>query len=1063
MHSADVTEWWRSLPSGLEHGVTLDRRPPGRGPLMVDVAVRGLRAEGRGSIRLVESSGRTAGWYQALAVWDAAGRRIPARMWAQADAIRIEVDDEDARYPLVIDPLVATELAMLVSDDGSVNDNFGFSVALSADARWALVGVPDDDFEMPPTIVADAGSVQLFEDVSGTWLHRATFFATAPTAGARFGYSVAMSADGRTFLVGEPSHESTGRTWVFRRPDSIWMNAALEPSMLETGAQFGFAVAISADASRAVVGAPGNDTSAGSARVFRRSGVSWVEEAVLVAHDAQPGDRFGWSVAMSGDGTRVVVGVRWDDTARGVDAGSARVFVRTDTTWTEEAALFADDGEANDELGWAVALSHDGSRALVGARWDDLPGALNAGSARVFVRMDTTWTEEATLTASDVEVDAWFGWSVALSGDGSRALVGTVVDDVDGLTDAGSATLFLRDGSRWSEAGTLTASDAAAGDRFGRSIALNADGTRALVGAPLDDTPGGINHGSARLVRLALTEGEPCRDRGDCSRTFCVDGVCCESACGGGEPTDCQACSEASGGMTDGRCTLARAGTSCRAAVGPCDAAETCSGTSPDCPNDLFASAGTMCRDAAGPCDVAESCSGMDADCPPDAVLPSSQICRDASCSGGTATSLARCTGTSAECPGPTTVSCAPYVCGSDACLMTCATDADCVGGHTCRDGRCVSLVVDAGTTSGPDAASTDAGAALDGGFDAATMGGRDAGLVPREPTSCFCTAPGAGATTTRWRVVGALGLVLLGMSALLRRRAFANVRRRAVVLALVAWSGWGTAGTACAQQDVSNEPGRAEYERGAELYRQGRFAEAVGEFERAYELSRRPAFLFNIFVSRRDSGDVAGAADALRRYLADETTLSAEDRASLRERLRAMEQFLAAQRVASESAAAEPSPSSDDAESSAEQGASIGDAADTPGDATVASSGTSDLATVGYVLMGGAAVAVASAIAFGVLALDASAELDRACGVVMADGRRYCPADLDQRPIVQRFEAFRAASWVSAGVAVVAAGVGLALALLGTSGSEGSPDGASRPVVALWHDGGYLGWQGRF
>ena len=108
------------------------------------------------------------------------------------------------------------------------------------------------------------------------------------------------------------------------------------------------------------------------------------EEATLLASDGAAVDLLGWSVALSADGSRALVGAHGDDTAGGADAGSARVFGRSGATWTEEAALLASNGAAGDELGVSVALSPDGSRALVGADEDDTAGGANAGSARVF-------------------------------------------------------------------------------------------------------------------------------------------------------------------------------------------------------------------------------------------------------------------------------------------------------------------------------------------------------------------------------------------------------------------------------------------------------------------------------------------------------------------------------------------------------------------------------------------------------------------------------------------------------------------------------------------------------
>ena len=130
-------------------------------------------------------------------------------------------------------------------------------------------------------------------------------------------------------------------------------------------------------------------------------------------------DYLGRSVALSGDGSLALVGAANDTTAGG-PGGSARVFLRSGTTWTHEATLFRPDGVANDSFGNSVALSSDGGRALVGAYFDSTAGGMSAGSARIFVRTGTTWADEATLLAPDGAAGDWFGNAVALSPDGGQ-------------------------------------------------------------------------------------------------------------------------------------------------------------------------------------------------------------------------------------------------------------------------------------------------------------------------------------------------------------------------------------------------------------------------------------------------------------------------------------------------------------------------------------------------------------------------------------------------------------------------------------------------------------------
>jgi len=262
--------------------------------------------------------------------------------------------------------------------------------------------------------------------------------------------------------------------------------AKLTASDAAVGDQFGTSVSISGDT--AIVGAQGNDDAgsfSGSAYVFVRSGTTWTEQAKLTASDPVTLDFFGFSVSISGD--TAIVGA--SGSLFGSGPGFAYVFVRSGTTWTEQAKLTASDAAAGDFFGFSVSIS--GDTAIVGAHGNDDTGS-RSGSAYVFVRSGTTWTEQAKLTASDPATLDDFGFSVSLSGD--RAIVGARLDD-DAGGNSGSVYIFDFDGTSWTQT-KLTASDATAGDQFGRSVSISGD--RAIVGALLDDDAGG-NSGSAYI------------------------------------------------------------------------------------------------------------------------------------------------------------------------------------------------------------------------------------------------------------------------------------------------------------------------------------------------------------------------------------------------------------------------------------------------------------------------------------------------------------------------------------------------------------------------------------
>jgi hypothetical protein len=154
--------------------------------------------------------------------------------------------------------------------------------------------------------------------------------------------------------------------------------------------------------------------------------------------------------------------------------------------WTEIQKLLAPDGEAWDWFGDSVSLS--GDTAIIGALWDDN----YTGSAYVFTRTGTTWTQQQKLLASDGMTGDYFGVSVSISGD--TALIGAYDDDNENGADSGSAYVFTHTGTTWTQQQKLLASDGEAGDNFGMDVSL--DGDTALIGAYGDDTAVGMNAGS---------------------------------------------------------------------------------------------------------------------------------------------------------------------------------------------------------------------------------------------------------------------------------------------------------------------------------------------------------------------------------------------------------------------------------------------------------------------------------------------------------------------------------------------------------------------------------------
>ncbi|MCA8944076.1 MAG: FG-GAP repeat protein [Planctomycetes bacterium] len=547
---ADLQEWFVNERRGFEHGFTLLARPPGEiGALRFTMALRGgltpeVAVDGR-AVNFLDADGVRVIDYTGLVVCDADGRRLPAEFETTAEGIVISVDDRGARYPIVVDPWVQDGLIKAAHADP--DDVFGSAVAISEDT--VVIGAWDEDSNATGVNGApfddsagSSGAAYVFVRSGTVWVEQAYLKPSNTDPSDRFGFSVAIS--GGTIVVGAWGEDSaaagvngnqasnaattSGAAYVFVRSGTTWSQQAyLKASNPGVDDVFGRSVAVAGDT--IVVGAPLEDSSstgvngvqanngaldAGAAYVFVRSGTVWSQQAYLKASNTGSADEFGVSVSISGD--TIVVGARDEDSAAAgvdgfqwndfaADAGAAYVFVRSGTTWSQQAYLKASNTDAADLFGNTVAVS--GDTVVVGARFEDSSatgvggtqsdnGSNNSGAAYVFERSGSVWTQQAYLKASNTGADDGFGNAVAIFGDkivvaangedsGTQVLDGDEGDN--GAVNAGAAYVFVRSGATWSQAVYLKASNADIGDLFGTAVAIWGD--TIVVGAPNEDSP----------------------------------------------------------------------------------------------------------------------------------------------------------------------------------------------------------------------------------------------------------------------------------------------------------------------------------------------------------------------------------------------------------------------------------------------------------------------------------------------------------------------------------------------------------------------------------------------
>jgi hypothetical protein len=318
--------------------------------------------------------------------------------------------------------------------------------------------------------------------IAGAQCRVAKLTADAPQAYSHFGASVAIH--GHRAVIGEPDFAIGGATpgaaYVYELGSTGWVQTALLRA--SDGADFDdFGISVAVEGDTILVGADATDGpssgAVGAVYVFHWDGAHWVETQKLQASDGASGGFFGFSVALEGD--TAVIGRFWDSAAA-PHAGSAYVFTRSGSTWSEHQKLLETHAATEDNFGWSLAISNQ--RIVVGApeRFSSGNDDLQLGRVFIYDRAGSNWTQSAVLTPSNAMPFDQFG--ISLDVDGDRIAVGAWQDTFYTPTSRnGAAYVFEKSGNAWLEKQILTAPDGAVQDEFGSSVALQ--GSRLFIGA----------------------------------------------------------------------------------------------------------------------------------------------------------------------------------------------------------------------------------------------------------------------------------------------------------------------------------------------------------------------------------------------------------------------------------------------------------------------------------------------------------------------------------------------------------------------------------------------------
>lgn len=393
----------------------------------------------------------------------------------------------------------------------TASDYFGYGepsgVSLSADGQTALVAASY------ATVGANgySGKAYIWHYANGKWTQMQEIDDPDNTADDYFGYALALSADGKSALIGSCASvkgaSDAGKAYIYTLNNGTWTKSQeFDDPAATADDYFGcYSVSLSGDGSVAAIGDYGTTvnaaTYAGEAYIYALVNGSWTQQAAIKDPDGVQDDEFSLPLTVSEDGQSVLVGSR-ASVGGNSDAGKAYLYTVNNGSWSLAHEFDDPDALADEFFGSSgVSLSNDGKTAIIGAYGVTVNAVAYAGAAYVYTNSNGTWSSASAIQDPDGQTDDYFGYPVSLSGDGTAALIGSGAA-VNGQSAAGKAYLYTLSAGTWSKAKEFDDPAAHASDDFGQyGAALSGDGETAFISAAYATVNGQTYAGEAYLYQ----------------------------------------------------------------------------------------------------------------------------------------------------------------------------------------------------------------------------------------------------------------------------------------------------------------------------------------------------------------------------------------------------------------------------------------------------------------------------------------------------------------------------------------------------------------------------------